>query len=40
MWIAMIAFWALLIWAIYALVTGITRRTNQSAPGCKPRAAR
>ena len=26
MWIAMIAFWALLIWAIYALVTGVMRR--------------
>jgi putative membrane protein len=25
-WIAMIAFWALVIWAIYALVTGVTRR--------------
>jgi putative membrane protein len=29
MWLAMIAFWALLIWAIYALVTGITRRPGQ-----------
>ncbi|HEY7260140.1 MAG TPA: hypothetical protein VH589_01490 [Trebonia sp.] len=29
MWLAMIAFWALLIWAIYALVTGITRRPDQ-----------
>jgi len=25
MWIAMIAFWALLIWAVYALTTGVTR---------------
>jgi putative membrane protein len=33
MWLAMIAFWALLIWAIYALVTGITRRPEQAAPG-------
>jgi len=33
MWIAMIAFWALLIWAIYALVTGITRRPEQAGPG-------
>jgi len=29
MWLAMIAFWALLIWAIYALVTGIIRRPDQ-----------
>jgi putative membrane protein len=33
MWLAMIAFWALLIWAIYALVTGITRRPDKEAPG-------
>jgi uncharacterized membrane protein len=30
MWLAMIAFWALLIWAIYALFTGITRRPGQT----------
>jgi putative membrane protein len=29
MWLAMIAFWALLIWAIYALITGVTRRAAQ-----------
>jgi hypothetical protein len=29
MWLAMIAFWALLIWAVYALVTGITRKLGQ-----------
>ena len=29
MWAGMIAFWALLIWLIYALITGITRRTEQ-----------
>lgn len=29
MWLAMIAFWAVVIWAIYALVTGITRRPDQ-----------
>jgi putative membrane protein len=29
MWLAMIAFWALLIWAVYALVTGITRRPGE-----------
>jgi putative membrane protein len=33
MWLAMIAFWALLIWAIYAIITGITRRPDQSGPG-------
>ena len=32
MWLAMIAFWALLIWAIYALVTSITRRPGQAGP--------
>jgi CsoR family transcriptional regulator, copper-sensing transcriptional repressor len=31
MWLAMIAFWALLIWAVYALVTGIARRPGQAA---------
>jgi hypothetical protein len=29
MWLAMIAFWALLIWAVYTLVTGITRRPGE-----------
>jgi putative membrane protein len=29
MWLAMIAFWALLIWASYALVTGIARRPGE-----------
>ena len=38
MWVAMIAFWALLIWAIYALVTGITRRPDQAGPGGQPPA--
>jgi putative membrane protein len=33
MWLAMIAFWALLIWVIYALVTGIIRRPGQPEPG-------
>jgi len=28
MWAGMIAFWGLLIWAVYALVTGTTRRTG------------
>ena len=26
MWIGMIAFWGLLIWAVYALITSATRR--------------
>ena len=30
MWLAMIAFWALLIWAVYALLTGITRRPGEA----------
>ncbi len=29
MWIAMIAFWVFLIWAIYALVTGVMRRGGE-----------
>ncbi len=33
MWLAMIAFWALLIWAVYALVTGITRRDRPGQGG-------
>jgi len=33
MWVAMIAFWAFLIWAVYALVTGITRKPGQSGSG-------
>lgn len=33
MWVAMIAFWALLIWAVYALVTGITRRSGEPDRG-------
>lgn len=33
MWIAMIAFWGLLIWAIYALVTGATRRSGETEGG-------
>ena len=28
MWVGMIAFWGLLIWAIYAVVTSATRRTS------------
>ena len=29
MWLAMIAFWALLVWLIYALVTGVIGRGRQ-----------
>jgi putative membrane protein len=32
MWLAMIAFWAFLIWAVYALVTGAARRPGQAGP--------
>ena len=30
MWVAMIAFWGLLIWAVYALFTNATRRADHS----------
>jgi putative membrane protein len=33
MWLVMIAFWALVIWAIYALVTHVSRRPDQAGPG-------
>jgi hypothetical protein len=33
MWAAMIAFWGLLVWAIYALVTGATRRPGSRGRG-------
>jgi putative membrane protein len=33
MWLAVIAFLALLIWAIYILVTGITRKPGQPDSG-------
>jgi putative membrane protein len=36
MWIVMIAFWALLIWAVYALITNVTRRPGQPGPGGQP----
>jgi putative membrane protein len=32
MWVGMIAFWGLLIWALYALITNLTRK-----PGPGPR---
>lgn len=33
MWLAMIVFWALLIWAVYALVNGIIRRGREPERG-------
>jgi putative membrane protein len=33
MWVGMIAFWGLLIWAIYALITSTTRRRGPGTPG-------
>jgi putative membrane protein len=33
MWVGMIAFWGLLIWAIYALVTSTTRRPSTGPQG-------
>jgi putative membrane protein len=33
MWAGMIAFWGLLIWAAYALITGATRRPSPSPGG-------
>lgn len=29
MWAGMLVFWGLLIWAVYALITGLTRRPGQ-----------
>ena len=33
MWVGMIAFWGLLIWAVYALITSATRRPGSQARG-------
>jgi putative membrane protein len=33
MWVGMIAFWGLLIWTVYALVTGATRRASSGTGG-------
>jgi len=33
MWVGMIAFWGLLIWALYALITTATRRPGAGAGG-------
>jgi putative membrane protein len=32
-WVGMIAFWGLLIWAVYALITSATRRPGAEARG-------
>ena len=32
-WIGMIAFWGLLIWAVYALITSVTRRPGPQNQG-------
>ena len=33
MWVGMIAFWGLLIWAVYALITAATRRPGTETRG-------
>ena len=33
MWVATVAFWGLLIWAIYALITNLTRRPGPPGSG-------
>ena len=33
MWVGMLAFWGLLIWAVYALVTNTTRRPPRDDDG-------
>jgi putative membrane protein len=38
MWVGMIAFWGLLIWAIYALITGAARRSGPGPRGEEHRA--
>ena len=32
MWVGMVGFWALLIWAVFALVTGSSRRPSGPPP--------
>lgn len=38
MWVVMIAFWGLLIWAVYALITNLTRKTGSEHGGDDARA--
>jgi len=33
MWVAMIAFWGVLIWAAYAVITNLTRKPGTSGSG-------
>ena len=33
MWVGMIAFWGVLLWGLYALVTSLTRRRNSAPDG-------
>jgi len=33
MWLAMLAFWGLIIWAVWALVTSVTRRPDHGQRG-------
>ena len=33
MWVVMIAFWGLIIWAVWALVTSVTRRPDHDQRG-------
>ena len=33
MWVGMVAFWGVLLWGIYALVTSLTRRQNGTPDG-------
>jgi putative membrane protein len=37
MWVGMIAFWGLLIWAVYALITSSTRRPDHDHRGDEAR---
>lgn len=30
MWVGMIAFWALIIWAVWVLITAVTRRSDRA----------
>jgi putative membrane protein len=38
MWVGMLAFWGLLIWAVYALITNLTRKTSPGHGGGDARA--
>ena len=37
MWLGMIAFWGLLIWAVYAVITNLTRKPGTNDSGDDPR---